>query len=627
MSTKKKITTVLAALSLLSLAACDSDEMRYPSNYDDKLFDAVTDKSGNKVTTAMDTFKQYYQSLTNDDAIYEKAVNKLLTLLADNVHGIDDEGSNGDGSETYHVVNDVNDDVSVADSYDAATTHKLGDDKNSNLAFRAKDSLTSTAMGGSYEDDNVYVESKFAKYLRQNYYYLADSSDYKVTTDKESLTQKLLTPSMEYSDIYSTVNEKAYSKYMEEELYDDMKLNYLTAEYIYKKSYASIGNTNARKVQLIAITDRDDKIGNAKSLLDDYVDEYIMNKTGAHDNDFSKLSKLWKGITLESLAYLYGDIDSDGTYDITFTKSSDSYTYAFASTLDDTDKDELKEFFARYLVTLNDDLTVTIDPLSEVLTASDAAWLEDKKLVNNDTHTSDLLIGSIMADVKKLRDAEGSENWHKIDTSLESTYTGSYTYEIETGIRKAIDDLVTRNLITEGTYLKSNGISSLPSDLSDRIFSPKVSSSKSVIEDMKAKPGTKGDLTVYENDGFRYVTVADTITTNDNNIVYYDASSKTYYLTRILDVVDTSALNTANTNSIYYTTTGEKQKQIAMEVAYAMSTSGSYKSDSNVYWLSRLEFIYSDEDFLEYMKSNYKDIFKTESQYDGETPIDLNKLK
>ena len=195
------------------------------------------------------------------------------------------------------------------------------------------------------------------------------------------------------------------------------------------------------------------------------------------------------------------------------------------------------------------------------------------------------------------------------------------------GFRNSLDDIATRNLVTDGLYLKSSGISSLPSGLTDRIFSTKVTSNKSDVTSMKdsIKSGqfsTKADLTCYAPDGYRYMTIADTITSNDvDSILYYDSSSKTYYITRILDVVDNNAINGGN-SSIY---SGDTLNQIKWEVAYALSTTGSYKTDSSVYWLSRMDWSYSDGAFLEYMKTNYKDVFKTENPYDSESKFDFKK--
>ena len=130
---------------------------------------------------------------------------------------------------------------------------------------------------------------------------------------------------------------------------------------------------------------------------------------------------------------------------------------------------------------------------------------------------------------------------------------------------------------------------------------------------MKEHPGTKKDISLYGKDGYRYLTVADSSTGTNDDIIYYDASSKTYYLTRLLDVVDTSSLALNSSTSVY--DTAEKKEQIAREIAYVMSTAGSYKTNSAVYWFSRTKFKYSDEDFLEYMKTTYKDVFKSDNPY------------
>lgn len=618
----RKSKALLAGLSLLVLVGCDTTKNRYPSNYTDPFLGGeVTDKNNDKVPTALDTLKDYYSSLTNDDAVYEKLTKKLLTTLSSNVHDIDKEGADGKGSATYHVVNTDTNNVSV--SYGETLPQFATDDVNENLEVSAKDSMFAVAKTGSYEKDNVFNEYKYAEFLRNGYYYLADDSEYALNTNEDDLTKVLITPEMKYDDVYSSVNEKAYAKYRTHELYDDEMINYLTAEYLYKKSYSSIGNSNARKVQVIAIADRSDEIGDAKQLIDAYVADYIMgDKAGSSfvDKDFNTLTKLWKGLTVEALSYLYGSGE-----EIEFAETATGYTYSLDASLTEDEKKDVKKFFARYLVTLADDGSVVIDPLSQVLTLKDAKWLagenaKNVNIVNN--RTSDTLIGKVMKDVKTLRSAEGPENWHKIDSSLESTYTGSYTHDVATGIRMAIDDIVTRSFVTEGTYLKGSGISAIPSAVSDRVFSPKISTAKADIDEMKAHPGLKKDLTVFENDNHRYLTVADTLSTDDNNIVYYDASSKTYYITRLLDAVDTYALSSSG--SMY--DTDEKKKQVALEVAFAMATTGTYKSDSNIYWLSRLDWSFFDDAYLEYVKSNYKDIFKTESSYRDEAKIDLTKF-
>ena len=561
----KKIKSLgLLAVSVLALVGCDNDEVKYPTNYKDPIFgNSVNGLDEYDQNVVGNDFKHYYQSASSSSEIYQKAVNQVLLDVSKIAHGYTKDAV---GTDVTAISKDYYK-GSVADGDIATIKSSMTD---SNLDYRAKDSMTTTAKGGSYSKDNLFYENKYAKYLNETYYYL------NFNLSEVSDQGKLLTPFLQYSDIFS--NNANYQTYMQKELQDDMRINYLTAEYIYQKSYASIGNSNARKVQIISLTDRSDEPGAAKKLLNAYINDYVMGDK--KDEDFSVLSRLWKGLT------------QDAATDVLESETNKS----------------------RYGSEI-------------VLSADEEQWLRDNDILpsdkNQDATSSGTLVGMVLADKKKLE--TGRDNFHQVDTSLESTYTGSYAYDYKTGIRKAIDDIATKNLVTEGIYLSSSGISSIPSDLSSRIFSPKISTEKSTIELMKkdAEEGkdVRRDITVYGKDGFRYLTTSDTISGTHDNLFYYDASSKTYYLTRILDVVSASALSTTNTSSIY--DTAEKKEQIAREVAYTMSTTGSYKTNSIVYWLSRTDIKYSDEDFLEYMKSNYKDVFKSDNPYASEDKIVL----
>ena len=71
--------------------------------------------------------------------------------------------------------------------------------------------------------------------------------------------------------------------------------------------------------------------------------------------------------------------------------------------------------------------------------------------------------------------------------------------------------------------------------------------------------------------------------------------------------------------------TVEQKELLARQVAYSLAPTGDYKTNASVYWLRRIDIKYSDDDFLEYMKSNYKDLFKTESTVDKEEKIKLTE--
>lgn len=580
----------IVAFSFLSLAACSTDYDRYPADFEDPLFSnsAFDSVYGNEK-------KDYYDSVMTSDEVYQHTVNEILLDIADVAHGYTGENT---GSPVYSVIDDSSKSVldgSVADGTDTGSA-----DFNNRLE-RSKTQVRSNATSDSYKIDNLFYENKFVQYLMEQFQ-LPEGFD---VSKVDEAPGKLVTPDMTYDDIFVG----NYDKYMEDYLYDDITLNYLTSEFIYTKNFSSIGNANARKVQVIGLTDREDDPGAARQLLDAYIRDYITGEGTdekykdllGSDPDFSVLSKLWKGITK-------GDID----------QLIDESAYA-----DDPEgyADAKSEMEARYA--------------SVTLTDEQVQWLEDNNIIYDDGTSSEdgkgqvqgTLAGKIVEDQKKLE--EGYQDFNKLDTSLESQYTGSYTYDYRTGLRMAYDDIAIADYVTDGVQLSSDGLSNLPSDLKDRIFSSDFTTDKDDIAEMKEKgkinENAGKDITTYMADGNRYLTVPGTAATeSDSSILYYDSSSRTYYITRILDVVDNDALGTygdPNENSVY--DTAEKQERIAREVAYAMSTTGSYKSNATIYWLRRTKIDYSDEDFLDYMKSNYQDLFRTESATDGDPIITL----
>jgi hypothetical protein len=576
---------------MLTLASCSTTKIKYPTDYNSTLYSDVDTFAADKAVTVVENNKeQYYKNVLSTEGVYKEAVNQILLAIASEAHNYDATTKTGTN------VNAVSSDAITTSSVLDSTTLPTLSAKNENLQNRAKLSMESTSRNGTYAKDNLFYENKFLTSLKENFTLGAGNAD--VTLN--DLNGLLVTPFMTYDNIYGTDSKNndnltRYQYYFKNSLYEDMQINYLTSEYIYNKTYSAIGNSNARNVQVIALTDRSDEqaIGSAKKLLDAYVRDYIKgsgtvtNLVGT-DKDFSVLSRLWKGISKDV-------IDGVST----------------------TDKDADLE--KRYGL-----VNGTRNSTSVVLTDDEKAWLKTNGLIGDDVRQNNYtLAGKVTKDQDTLD--KGIADLNKADTTLESTYTGSYTYDIATGVRKAIDDIATKSLVTKGVYLKSDGLSSLPTALKERVFSLDMTTSADDITYMKANPDTSKDsITVYEKDGFRYVTKTGTLNGSDtDNIIYYDSSSKTYYLVRILDVASSSSLSTTNTDSMY---SADQKAYFARQIAYAMSTTGTYKTDSAIYWLRRTKISYSDDAFLTYMKTNYKDLFKTTSSVDSEDKISIANL-
>lgn len=593
-------------LSLTTLASCSTTKIRYPEDYNEDLFDNVVKfvQDNNAGNVVQNNKEQYYKTVLTGDSLYREVVNQLLLAVS--------KKAGTDGKNVAQLVFDADSKTGIYGNDSAIKTGEF-----SNLETRAKESLETTARSGSYTTDNLFKEDKFVLSLRENFT-LGNPSAQEVKGN-----EIMVTPYMTYDNIYKNSTSDFYDYYLHHSLYQDMQINYLTAEYIYQKAYSSIVNSLARRVQVIALADRSDAgaVGSASKVLNAYIKDYVKGAKAGIDKDFSILSRIWKGLTVKTIA------STDPKYDgsVEFVNSGSEYTFNWTAEADEDSKNYITNLFARYGVTLKADGKVEYDATSTIVRPEEEDWMIANNLIDRDNSADDncTLAGKIVKDQEKVLEGLAAGNLNAVDTSLESTYTGSYTYDVGTGFRKAYDDIAINNLITDGLHTNS-GLSSLPTNLKNRVFSTDIATDKTTVDEMKTKKDDMTDgVTVFENDGFRYITNPGSISTEDqtSNIIFYDSSSKTYYLTRVLDVVSSTDLTKGTDDSSMYTK--EQKELLARQVAYALAPTGDYKTNASIYWLRRINMKYSDDDFLEYMKSNYKDLFKTESTVDSEAKISL----
>ncbi|MDY3907332.1 MAG: hypothetical protein SOZ42_01595 [Candidatus Enterosoma sp.] len=570
----KRALPVLATLLLLSSCSTSSDPVKYPSDYKDKIFDnSVINSDPNIIGN---DWKHYYDDvIPSKSSIYTNLLTQMLVDVSTVAHNND--GTEGSGSDVTRIMKDFDNQahsVYKDGEYSSAVTYD-------NVKERAKDKMFSTVTVDSANvKDNLFYESKFVS-AQQLAYTLGGTFD----DTKVSSQGVLVNPNTTYEDVFKAGDQ--YSYYLEKTYYNDLKIQYLTADYIYNKSYASIGNSTARKVQIVKLTDRTDNVGAAKRLLQAYVEDYISNPSSpllGKDPEFKVLSKLWKGITTSFVDSIEGGA---------FSSRYDENTY---------------------------------------LTSEEISWLKDKKLMTDTT--SDLAIGKIMADKKKLDkmdiDNPANENpYSSYISELEDTYTEKYKLSIGVGLRNAVDKIVKDDYVTEGIYTSSDSIDSLPAALKNNIFSVNLALDKSTVDNMKNKKDKDGKdsdnyvsidgVSIFQADGNRYIINNGSTSSDDNKIIYYDSENKAYYLVRILDAVSNASLSQSSTTSMY--DSAKKKEQIAREVAFKLASSDTYKKEATIYYLRRLNIDYSDSDFLDYLKENYKDLFKTESTYDQEPKL------
>jgi hypothetical protein len=490
---KNQIGKVLLAVAFASLlVSCNEDIVNYPSDASNSIVTVTNDGEGEVTDNEM---SDIYKTISSSSSVSSTCLDNILYNLATK-----DVGTH----KAYF--NDSNGFQAIIDKNFETKWHK---------------EMLDTVKAGTYSTDNYFSEYRYALSLINSGYAIKTAAGSTALADIASAATKdfLITPDKEWADVFKL----DYSDYVDRYYKPNIYRKYLTAYHLYTQNYSAIGNTQARTVTVIKLTDRSDKPGQAKKLIDAFVKNYINNTAAsAEDTDLHHLERLWKGITTDG---------SLSTVDTTFLTDSG------------------------------------VDTLYDKITE------EVAKIKNNEFTT---------------------------DTTLESTYTGSYTYPVAHGEELAVRSLSVNDFITEGTYLKSAGISVLPTDLKDRVFSTNFSTDTDGVMKKTVKDNS---YIVKHDDGTMYRYVTPLISDSTDDIVTYDSGSSSYFIVQINSdkIVTTSRL--ASTDG-----TDEQKaakKELAIDTAYEMAGTESYKKTAITWFLENNNIDFSDPDFYSYIKTNY----------------------
>lgn len=190
----------------------------------------------------------------------------------------------------------------------------------------------------------------------------------------------------------------------------------------------------------------------------------------------------------------------------------------------------------------------------------------------------------------------------KRDDDLVSSYTGNYTYPVSHGKELKDRELAALDIVVDdGLVIKSGGVSSLPSDLRDRLFSAnianylaEVKSSKDANNKIKVlTPKVTPDISETDEDYYL------------SKFAYYDSSSSAYYIVVVDAYYNTSILRkNENDNSQEEAT----KKDNAMKIARLLSSTSSNQSEAIVHFFDKYEIEIGDQKFYDYMKETYPDL-------------------
>lgn len=596
----------IVALSLASLAVlsgCDAVEARpADATYNANILN-LSDVTHN-------TISQIYKALVSEgDTNSEKVLKNALYLYSTTIYGnffdtTDDAGNVVKGLKTrvdaYMADNTKTTDIQeFADKYEA---YKGDDGKGVitkvvnfyvEVLNRIRASFLTYVQNSSYQIRNQFVESKFYDAQSSAYYTLtkhtSGSTVYPYNTAYKTVngnfrlsevyaeTGKLILDGQNgkkdgdvtnayFKDIFGT-----YENYIDIALLPDIYRNELIVQYLYTENYSPIRQTAERKLDFVSLAENEQYSGKVGDLMRAYAKNVLSNTT---------YSQNWATYGFSYLGDLYKGTVADFTAEQT-TMASTIYTDA-GWTVDNT-------------------MDVTVD-----------SW-EIKSFYKESA------IGTILASYKKI--LAQSDRFDTDATTLRNDFTSSNTYTVETGLAVKVRALIAADKTTHGWYTKS-GITSLPSTVSSRVFKIQVANEV----DATAWNATTGYADDVDSDlfsyghyrGGNYYAVPEVYETT-NPYPYIIKDSSNWCIVKVDEAVKQVKLTPGSTgtkDNAYYDNmpkhAGSKDyygEQVARTIAYGLSSSDTWKSNANQYYVEQMAVLYHDTYVYEYFKKTFPDIF------------------
>ncbi len=584
---KIKNISLLALLSAgaLVLSGCSDTEVNAQPNWADE--DIIV--SGIDEDTKDNLLGKIYDALEEGSTSAEKVKNDILVALSEGVYGTMDEinevvalTADDAKSKSFieeHEVYQLTDNVEIINkgvvdgemtyeksTYSAAEVATLQHQNVINLKNSIDEAVNvaiyNDIIGGAYSDRNIFEEERYVQYLR--------SQMYSIDTTGVTLGEGLILPeySPEAIDATDLINIDIYTDYIERALLPEIFTNLLVQNYLMEERYSSIGRSYARELEYIHLAVDDSNKTSALLLLQEFVDA---NLTSGTATDFEIVADAWRGTDL------------------------DTKTEAEA-----------------LLVATN-----AFEPMN--LTAAQVAQLD--ALGVSHTVYEDTLLGQMVLDYLKITNDRHDEVAQSILNDF--TNNGAYTPEIGFGIK--LDEIKVTDHVTDGWYLKNDGIPNVSEDIKSRLFNIGVSNIVDSYNSMN-----ESEYEFQNTDYVRYIegeyflTEENSQATEGNkNIVIYDGASN-YYIFRIDNAISSSklSLDEDNTSSYRYlkssatfdTNSALYGHNIALDIAQEMSTKDSYITSAEQHYIMLSNILYHDESIYEYFKTNFPELFEDDAE-------------
>ena len=609
MSNNVKKILVVALLSTMGLVACNDNIQAKPGNYDEKIV-SFTDSNDEIYHNLVSIIDDAYRDGSLSSAVLDKVLYQYSVSVFGRYNRIAKPDNLGEDEITLKEA--------AADLETNSATHEKADKFiNDHKAYWSTDNegnrittpegkeseydrvtakwntiedrisriFYEAIKGGSYNTTRKYFdESKYLAELRSKLEKVADPYDdaTPLTLEKDKI---VITADVQEEDVFKNFGTAGDPKYyLHHDNYQDkrgydlknndpidadhpVKISYvedsiipqiyrtlLVEQYLLDESYNTLGRSYARKVNVLTISENSNNDKSANYLMKYFVRDYISTGKEVTTKVFKDFSNTYKGI----LNYKLSETETVG--------------------------DRLNTINTQYAGAF---------PLS----ASGAYR------VGTD-------YGDMMEKYEKIK-----ADILTTDTSIESDFTGSYSYPKEVGLEIKTNEIETNDYTTDGWYIKNGGLSELPDTIKSRLFNIGVAN---VLDDntypdrydgsyATEVPAKEGKLVAKINGKF-YLKVASKQQSGSDikdDILFYENGK--YYVIQIEEAVSGSKLAKEDDNKKY---TSEKKEEIINEVARVIGNNDTYQSASTKHWLEQAAIKYHDSKVYDYFKENYPDLFK-----------------
>ena len=549
---KKGLFLTLVAASAFVLSSCN-EVTALPKFYEDPI---ILNDDGTKTDVYQNIMSLIYDALTSSSDNPKKVLDEMMYVIAVDQFGsfaeVEELAAKDENAAEVRTFIEAHDNVYRDE--DDAEADKVANEFarlvhfKDTMDYRIKEVFHDAATGGSYSKRSRFDEEKYAVSL------VGDLYDIEGVFEDATVWYKdvLVTPDVEVEDIVNFVHIDRYQDYIERGVLPRLYREKLVEQFIYDNNYSSLGRTYAREVEYIKIVNNDAYPSAAKSLINAFVDKYILDVNAADEVDFEVLANAWRGIDLSP--------DAVTLLETAFTGTS----------VPVTDADVLAQ------------------------------------LAGPSVYYPQTQFGSIAKDYLKITDDRFTN-----DTGIESDFTNSNAYTKQVGLTIKSDSLKLEDYTNDGWYVKSGGLSELPEAIRSRLFNINVANEVGSIEAEDATHSYESGQYVRNLRGEFYLTPTTSEQGTDvrkDNFVIYDISSSTYYIIKVKEAVSTSKLSRLSDNS--YPTL--EREDIAKEVTHVLSAKDSYINNAYESYIKLYSVIYHDTTIYDYFKEQFPDLFDDE---------------